>query len=86
MGLNSATRKIIAAVIGLGRDLGLETVAEGVETAEEAGLLSEMRCDMAQGWYFGRPAAADEIPRMISEAPCNCASALLVQDTLAATV
>ncbi|MGO9318133.1 MAG: EAL domain-containing protein [Terracidiphilus sp.] len=81
-----ATRKIVTAVIGLGRDLGLETVAEGVETAEEAGILSEMRCDLAQGWYYGRPAAADEIPRMISEAPCICASALLVQDTMVAAV
>jgi len=65
-----ASRTIVAAVVGLGRDLGLDTVAEGVETEEEAGLLSEMRCDMAQGWLFGKPAAAVEIPRMISADHC----------------
>lgn len=81
-----ATRLIVAAVIGLARELGLETVAEGVETAEEAGLLGEMQCGLAQGWYFGRPAAADEIPRMISEAPCKRASAILEQDATAAAV
>jgi EAL domain-containing protein (putative c-di-GMP-specific phosphodiesterase class I) len=82
-----ASRIIVAAVVGLGRDLGLETVAEGVETEEEAGILSEMRCDLAQGWYFGRPAAAAEIPRMVTAATCN--QVFLEheeQDTMAAAV
>ena len=61
-----ASRTIVAAIFRLGRDLGLETVAEGVETEEEAGILSEMHCHIAQGWYFGKPAAATEIPRMAS--------------------
>jgi EAL domain-containing protein (putative c-di-GMP-specific phosphodiesterase class I) len=60
-----ANRTIVAAIFKLGRDLGLETVAEGVETEEEAGILSEMQCDLAQGWYFGKPTAAAEIPRII---------------------
>jgi EAL domain-containing protein (putative c-di-GMP-specific phosphodiesterase class I) len=84
-----ASRTIVAAVVGLGRDLGLETVAEGVETGEEAGLLSEMHCNLAQGWHFGRPAAAAEIPRMLFAATCNRAGALLEleeQDALAAAV
>ena len=82
-----ATRIIVAAVVGLGRDLGLETVAEGVETEEEAGILREMRCDLAQGWHFGRPAAADEIPRMVSAAACNRAAIdLAEQDAMAAAV
>jgi EAL domain-containing protein (putative c-di-GMP-specific phosphodiesterase class I) len=82
-----ASRMIVAAIVGLGRDLGLETVAEGVETAEEAGLLREMQCGLAQGWYFGRPAAADEIPRMVSAALCNCAVVNLAeQEAMAAAV
>ena len=82
-----ATRIIVAAVVGLGRDLGLETVAEGVETEEEAGLLRDMNCDLAQGWHFGRPAAADEIPRMVSAAACNRAAIdLAKQDQMAAAV
>jgi EAL domain-containing protein (putative c-di-GMP-specific phosphodiesterase class I) len=86
MSNSRATRMIVAAVVGLGRDLGLETVAEGVETAEEAGLLREMQCDLAQGWYFGRPAPADEIPRMLSADPCNCAVVDLAEQEAMAAV
>jgi EAL domain-containing protein (putative c-di-GMP-specific phosphodiesterase class I) len=83
------SRTIVAAVFGLARDLGLVTVAEGVETEEEAGILSEMRCDLAQGWLFGRPAAATEIPRMVSAALCNRAGLsleLAEQEEMAASV
>jgi EAL domain-containing protein (putative c-di-GMP-specific phosphodiesterase class I) len=86
---NRASRTIVAAVVGLGRELGLETVAEGVETEEEADILNEMQCDLAQGWLFGRPAAAAEIPRMVSSVACNRADAFLdheEQDEMAATV
>jgi len=79
-----ASRTIVAAIFALGRDLGLETVAEGVETEEEAGILSEMQCDIAQGWYFGKPAAAAEIPRMVSAAGASWE--LEEQDEMAAAV
>lgn len=51
--------KIVSAVIGLGRSLGLSTVAEGVETAEAAALLRTLGCDIGQGWFFGRPCAVE---------------------------
>jgi len=86
---NRASRTIVAAVVGLGRDLGLMTVAEGVETEEEAGILNEMQCDLAQGWLFAKPSAAAEIPRMVSSAECNLADVFLAheeQDVMATTV
>jgi len=89
MAHNRALRMIVAAIVGLGRDLGLETVAEGVETEEEAVMLGEMQCNLAQGWHFGKPAAAAEIPRMISAKLCNQADALFEyedQDVMAAAV
>lgn len=52
---NAGSRKIVAAVIGLGRSLGLTTVAEGVEERETVALLGELGCDVGQGWLFGRP-------------------------------
>jgi EAL domain-containing protein (putative c-di-GMP-specific phosphodiesterase class I) len=63
--LNRDSRKIVAALIGLAKSMGLTTVAEGVETEEQAGIMSDLGCDLAQGWLFGEPASVDEIPRMI---------------------
>jgi PAS domain S-box-containing protein len=63
------SRKIVAAVIGLGHSLGLTTVAEGVETNEQAEMLLRLGCQMGQGWLYGYPLAADQIPRMIASAP-----------------
>jgi len=66
------SKKIVAALVGLARSMDMTTVAEGVETEEQADLMIELGCDLAQGWLFGKPAAASEIPRMISEAPSIC--------------
>jgi diguanylate cyclase (GGDEF)-like protein/PAS domain S-box-containing protein len=43
---------IIASIIGLARNLGLRTIAEGVETRAQADQLLEMGCDLAQGWLW----------------------------------
>jgi len=55
---NLAGRKIVSAVISLCKDLGMITVAEGVETAEQAYIMNDLGCELAQGWLFGRPAPA----------------------------
>jgi diguanylate cyclase (GGDEF)-like protein len=47
--------KIVAAIIGLSRSLGVDTVAEGVETELQATTLHRMGCRNAQGYLFGRP-------------------------------
>jgi EAL domain-containing protein (putative c-di-GMP-specific phosphodiesterase class I) len=47
--------KVARAVLGLGRDLDLEVVAEGVETAEQAATLHAMGCRLAQGYHYARP-------------------------------
>lgn len=56
-------REIVAAVIRLGHALGLEVVAEGIETPEAMQALLGMGCDLGQGYHFGRPVAAAEFAR-----------------------
>ncbi len=53
-------RVLIQATVLVARALGIRTVAEGVETQEQARLLDELGCSMAQGYLYGRPMAADE--------------------------
>ena len=60
------SRKIVAAVIGMGQSLGLTTVAEGVETQEQADMLLWLGCDEAQGWLYGRPVPARELAAVIA--------------------
>ncbi|MGI4857346.1 MAG: putative bifunctional diguanylate cyclase/phosphodiesterase [Janthinobacterium lividum] len=55
-------RKIVDAVVGLGHSLGLTTIGEGVETEEQAAMLTRLGCDIGQGWLFGRPMAAADVP------------------------
>lgn len=63
------SRKIVAAVVGLGQSLGLKTIAEGVETPEQADLLARLGCDMGQGWHYGRPASAEQLSSLIQLRP-----------------
>jgi PAS domain S-box-containing protein len=59
-------RKIVAAVVGLGQSLGLTTVAEGVETREQAEMLLWMGCELGQGWLFGRPMPAEDLSAAVN--------------------
>lgn len=53
-------RAIVESIIVMARRLGIETIAEGVETPAQAALLVAAGCDMAQGYLFSRPLPADE--------------------------
>jgi PAS domain S-box-containing protein len=63
------SRKIVAAIVGLAHSLDLVTIAEGIETEEQAEMLLRLDCQLAQGWLYGRPLTADRIPHMIEAAP-----------------
>lgn len=60
------SRKIAAAMVGLGLSLGLTTVAEGIEEKAQAEILAHLGCDCGQGWLFGHPVTAAEVPKHIA--------------------
>ena len=49
---------LLRGIVGLGKALGLELVAEGIERIEQQGIVHDLGCDGAQGFHFGRPASA----------------------------
>ncbi|MGH6788790.1 MAG: putative bifunctional diguanylate cyclase/phosphodiesterase, partial [Pseudolabrys sp.] len=59
---------IVQAIVALGRALDVTVVVEGVETEEQRVLLRLAGCDEMQGFLFAKPAAADEITRMLAQA------------------
>jgi EAL domain-containing protein (putative c-di-GMP-specific phosphodiesterase class I) len=63
VGRDRASMAIAEGIIALGQSLGLEVVAEGVETAEAHAFLKERNCARAQGFYFSRPLPADDFER-----------------------
>jgi diguanylate cyclase (GGDEF)-like protein len=58
-------RSLIAASIAMGHQLGMEVIAEGVETTDQLARLVELGCDMAQGYLISRPMAATAVPTWI---------------------
>jgi diguanylate cyclase (GGDEF)-like protein len=59
IGLQASDSAVIDTIIGLGRSLGLEVIAEGVETAEQRDFLAEHGCERCQGYLFGKPMAIE---------------------------
>ena len=60
-----AGAKITMAAVALGRALGLETVAEGVETREQLAFMRSCGCDLVQGFLFSKPLPPEELERWL---------------------
>ncbi|WP_164738504.1 putative bifunctional diguanylate cyclase/phosphodiesterase [Aquabacter cavernae] len=60
------SRSIVEAIISLAHALDLKVVAEGVETQEQAAVLRALSCDEVQGFLFGRPVWAQDIPAALA--------------------
>jgi diguanylate cyclase (GGDEF)-like protein len=57
---------IVTAIISMAHALGLEVVAEGVETVEQLDFLGTQGCDAIQGYYFSRPLPSEMLPQWLS--------------------
>ncbi|HEV7783751.1 MAG TPA: EAL domain-containing protein, partial [Thermoanaerobaculia bacterium] len=56
---------IIRAVVALAGSLGMKTVAEGVATAEQLGIVRALGCDKIQGYIFSKPIAAETVRELL---------------------
>jgi diguanylate cyclase (GGDEF)-like protein len=65
LGRDSNDAAICAAIIAMGRQLGLKIVAEGVETKEQLEFLATHGCTLAQGFYIARPVEAPEMAKLL---------------------
>ena len=59
--MNDDTENLPRAIVTLAHELGLDVVAEGIETAEDAQRLKSMLCESGQGYFFARPLDPDQI-------------------------
>jgi diguanylate cyclase (GGDEF)-like protein len=68
LGSQTMATKIVRTVINMAHDLGLRSVAEGIETPEQCAALVDLQCDELQGYLFGRPRPMEQLVRsMVSE-------------------
>lgn len=62
---NDTSRRITSAIVAMGKALKMIVLAEGVETDEQNKLLTDLGCDLAQGYYYSKPCPAEEIEAML---------------------
>jgi EAL domain-containing protein (putative c-di-GMP-specific phosphodiesterase class I) len=61
LGLNEETWKIVQAIVHLGKNLGMELIAEGIENLVQLRMLQTLKCEHGQGYYFAKPMEAAAI-------------------------
>ena len=71
------SKEIVRAVITMGRAMGLEVLAEGVETEEQKRLLRELGCDAAQGHVLAEPMSPAELYRFVTTPPSKRSQPML---------
>ncbi|WP_127751764.1 MULTISPECIES: EAL domain-containing protein [unclassified Devosia] len=59
--VDPAQRQLLASIVDIGKSMGIQVVAEGVETLEQASLLRDLGCDILQGYAFARPMSRDNL-------------------------
>ena len=65
--VDGAPTALVRGILDLARALQVRTVAEGIETPQQAQRLRALGCHSAQGFYYARPAAADQVRRLLAE-------------------
>jgi len=66
-GISTDDTGLASAIVNIAKSLSLETVGEGVEQERQLDSLRALECDVAQGYFFSRPVAADEIDAILDD-------------------
>lgn len=66
LGVDPDALAIVKVVMGLSHSMGIQVVAEGIETIEQWKLLKRRGCDLAQGYFISRPLSADMVPGFLT--------------------
>jgi diguanylate cyclase (GGDEF)-like protein/PAS domain S-box-containing protein len=69
LGENQEATAIVEAVVSLARAMGMQTIAEGIETTGQAELLRALGCELGQGYYFSKPLPAHEAHALLPISP-----------------
>jgi EAL domain-containing protein (putative c-di-GMP-specific phosphodiesterase class I) len=59
-------RTLVSAMVAMGKALGLQILAEGVETSSQLDILRDLGCDLAQGYLFASPQPPREVTPLLS--------------------
>jgi EAL domain-containing protein (putative c-di-GMP-specific phosphodiesterase class I) len=65
LGMGNDRAAVVQAMITLARDMGIQVIAEGVETAEQSDRLKSYQCDRGQGYLFSKPLEAEDTARFL---------------------
>ena len=68
IGENPKTKSIVHSIIGMAHEIGIKTVAEGVETEEQVSFLRQSGCDYIQGYYYTKPLPEEEFVEFLEKA------------------
>ena len=67
MDKNESNMMLVKSIIALGKNMNMRIIAEGVETRQQAKILSDLGCDMAQGYYFAKPMSEMDVTKFTNE-------------------
>jgi diguanylate cyclase (GGDEF)-like protein len=67
LGEDDANSSLVDAIVAIAGSLGISTVAEGVETAEQAALLRDLGCAEAQGYFYSKPVPFDQLDQALHD-------------------
>ena len=67
IGENPKTKSIVHSIIGMAHEIGIKTVAEGVETEEQVSFLRQSGCDYIQGYYYSKPLPEEEFVEFLEK-------------------